>query len=36
MLAIFDGIRDGNATDEERLASGMPVCDALYDYCQDR
>ena len=32
--AIFDGIRDSSHTDEERLAMGSIVCDALYSYCQ--
>ena len=32
--AIFDGIRDGSETDEERLAKGMVVCDALYSFCR--
>jgi hypothetical protein len=31
--AIFDGIRDGCRTDEERLARGFVVCDGLYAYC---
>ena len=34
VLAIFDGIRDGCATDDERLARGFVVCDALYQYCK--
>ena len=34
VLAIFDGIRDGSATDEERLERGFVVCDALYAYCR--
>lgn len=34
VLAIFDGIRDGCKTDEERLAKGFVVCDALYAYCR--
>jgi len=34
VLAIFDGIRDGSHTDEERLELGLAVCDALYAYCQ--
>lgn len=34
VLAIFDGIRDGCQTDEERLAKGSVVCDALYAYCR--
>jgi hypothetical protein len=33
VLAIFDGIRDGCVTDEERLERGFVVCDALYAYC---
>ncbi len=33
VLAIFDGIRDGSSTDEERLKRGFVVCDALYAYC---
>jgi hypothetical protein len=32
--AIFDGIRDGSQTDEERLAKGVVVCDALYSFCR--
>lgn len=31
--AIFDGIRDGSATDQERLDRGFVVCDALYKFC---
>jgi hypothetical protein len=34
VAAIFDGLRDADATDEERLARGMVVCDALYGYCK--
>jgi hypothetical protein len=34
VLAIFDGIRDGCNTDDERLMRGFVVCDALYKYCQ--
>ena len=34
VLAIFDGIRDGCESDEERLARGFVVCDALYAYCR--
>jgi hypothetical protein len=33
LLAIFDGIRDSSTTDQERLARGRAVCDALYAYC---
>ncbi len=32
--AIFDGIRDGSGSDEERLERGFVVCDALYAYCR--
>ena len=32
VLAIFDGIRDGSDTDEERLRRGFVVCDALYQF----
>ena len=32
--AIFDGIRDASASDEERLERGFVVCDALYAYCR--
>ena len=34
VLAIFDGIRDRSRSDEERLARGFVVCDALYAYCR--
>jgi hypothetical protein len=34
VLAIFDGIRDGSETDDERLERGFVVCDALYAYCR--
>jgi hypothetical protein len=34
VLAIFDGIRDGSATDDERLSRGFVVCAALYEYCR--
>jgi hypothetical protein len=34
VLAIFDGIRDGSASDEERLGRGFVVCDGLYTYCR--
>ena len=33
ILAIFDGIRDGCATDEERLERGSVICEALHTYC---
>ena len=31
--AVFDGIRDGLASDDERLTVGFTVCDAIYAYC---
>jgi len=34
--AVFDGIRDGLRSDDERLAAGFIVCDALYAYCRER
>ena len=34
VLAIFDGIRDSDSTDDERLTRGFVVCDALYEYCK--
>jgi hypothetical protein len=34
VLAIFDGIRDGCASDDERMQRGFVVCDALYEYCR--
>ena len=34
--AIFDGIRDGLSTDDERLVVGFSVCEALYAYCRGR
>jgi hypothetical protein len=34
VLAIFDGVRDGSQSDEERLRRGFVVCDALYQYCR--
>jgi hypothetical protein len=36
VLAIFDGVRDGWDTDDERLIRGFVVCDALYRYCQSK
>jgi hypothetical protein len=34
VLAIFDGVRDGSRSDDERLTRGFVVCDALYEYCR--
>lgn len=34
VLAIFDGIRDGSRSDDERLERGSVVCEALYAYCR--
>ncbi|TMC12213.1 MAG: chromate resistance protein [Chloroflexi bacterium] len=34
VLAIFDGVRDGSTSDEQRLERGFVVCDALYAWCQ--
>ena len=34
VLAIFDGVRDGSDTDDERLERGFVVCDALFAYCR--
>ncbi len=36
VLAIFDGIRDGAATDEERLDRGSVVCEGLFEYCRSK
>jgi len=33
VLAIFDGIRDSDITDDERLQRGFVVCDALHQFC---
>lgn len=35
VLAVFDGIRDIASSDEERLALGAAICEALYAYCTD-
>lgn len=32
--AIFDGLRDSEITDDERLERGFHVCDALFTYCK--
>lgn len=34
VAALFDGIRDTAASDDERLERGAAICDALYAYCQ--
>lgn len=34
VLAIFDGLRDADLSDSERLVRGFGVCEALYAYCQ--
>ncbi len=34
VAAIFDGLRDADTSDEERLAEGMVICDALYAFCK--
>jgi len=34
VAAIFDGLRDADTSDEERLARGMVICDALYAFCK--
>lgn len=33
--AIFDGVRDGSTSDDERLQRGFTVCDALYAFCRN-
>lgn len=35
VLAVFDGIRAGSGSDQERLERGFVVCDALYAYCRE-
>jgi hypothetical protein len=34
--AVFDGLRDSERSDEERLQIGSVFCDALYAFCRDR
>ena len=34
--AVFDGIRDGLRSDDERLTAGFSICAALYAYCGGR
>lgn len=31
--AVFDGLRDADLSDDERLRIGSAFCDALYAYC---
>ena len=33
--AVFDALRDGPFTDEERLRVGSQFCEALYAYCRE-
>ena len=33
VLAVFDGLRDADFSDEERLQIGSAFCDALYAFC---
>jgi len=33
--AVFDALRDGPFTDEERLSVGSQFCEALYAYCRE-
>ena len=34
--AVFDGLRDADLSDEERLRIGSAFCDALYAFCSGR
>ncbi len=34
VLAVFDGVRDGSDSDDQRLERGFVICDALYAYCR--
>lgn len=34
--AVFDAIRDGELTDDQRLQQGLQICEALYAYCRGR
>ena len=34
VAAIFDGLRDADVSDDERLARGIVVCDALFAFCE--
>jgi hypothetical protein len=33
--AVFDALRDGPHSDEERLRVGSEFCEALYAYCRE-
>ena len=33
--AVFDALRDGPFTDEQRLSVGSQFCEALYAYCRE-
>jgi hypothetical protein len=33
--AVFDGLRDADLSDDERLRVGSLFCDALYAFCSD-
>ena len=33
--AVFDALRDGPFTDEQRLSVGSRFCEALYAYCRE-
>ena len=33
--AVFDALRDGPQSDEERLTVGAEFCEALYAYCRE-
>lgn len=34
--AVFDGLRDGDLSDEERLRIGSAFCEALFAFCSSR
>ena len=34
--AVFDGVRDADLSDEERLRIGSAFCDALFAFCSSR
>jgi hypothetical protein len=33
VAAIFDGLRDSDLSDEDRLERGFAICDSLFSYC---